>query len=59
MSIPKIANGPVVEVDFPDPTVDAETETLLELAEPERKEVGGQVSLPFSSRSAPKKSPIG
>ena len=34
-------------VDVPDMTLDTETETLLELAEPERKEVGGQWSLPF------------
>ncbi|MGD0776614.1 MAG: glycine--tRNA ligase subunit beta, partial [Candidatus Solibacter sp.] len=50
MSIPATSNGPVLEapeilVDFPDPTVDTEAETLLELAQPERKEVGGEVSL--------------
>jgi glycyl-tRNA synthetase beta chain len=50
VSIPDTSNGPVLEapeilVDFPDPTVDTEAETLLELAQPERKEVGGEVSL--------------
>ena len=54
MNLPDTANGPVLEapdavsipvVDFPDSTVDTETGTLLELAQPERKEVGGEVSL--------------
>src|ERR1035437_7120879 len=39
--------APTAVVDVPDMTLDTETETLLELAEPERKEVGGQWSLPF------------
>ena len=38
-------NIPVVDV--PDQTLDTATETLLELAQPELKIVGGQVSLPF------------
>src|SRR6266568_2897180 len=46
MKNPKITNGPVVEVDFPD-TIDTETETRLALAEPVRLEVGGEVSLPL------------
>jgi glycyl-tRNA synthetase beta chain len=37
----------VPEVDMPDSTPDTLTETLLELAQPARKEIGGQVSLPF------------
>ena len=54
MNLPDTANGPVLEapdavsipvVDFPDSTMDTETGTLLELARPERKEVGGEVSL--------------
>jgi len=50
MSVPDTANGPVLEapeilVDFPDPAVDTEAETLLALAQPQRKEAGGEVSL--------------
>jgi glycyl-tRNA synthetase beta chain len=40
-----VLEAPEILVDFPDPTVDTEAETLLELAQPERKEVGGEVSL--------------
>jgi glycyl-tRNA synthetase beta chain len=52
VSIPDTANGPVLEapeilVDFPDPTLDTETDTLLELAQPKRKEVGGELTLRF------------
>jgi glycyl-tRNA synthetase beta chain len=53
---PDTVNSPVIEapdtvsvsvVDIPESTPDTLTETLLELAQPERKGIGGQVSLPF------------
>lgn len=58
MSIPDTTNLPVIEipdtdtatigvVEVPDSTLDTAVQTLHELAEGERRIVGGQVSLPF------------
>jgi glycyl-tRNA synthetase beta chain len=56
VNLPDIVNSPVVEapdtvsvpeVDVPDSTPDTETETLLELTEPELKKVDGRSSYPF------------